>query len=229
MEASAPDAAPDAAVTADGSPVAVYLAAPPGDTAVVLAAVAPPPARVLELGAGVGRETRPLIACGYEVTAVDDSPVMLQHVTGARTVEADLHTLALGERFDVVLAGSHFVDDADPARRTALLATCARHVEPDGVVLVERYDPDWTRRPASYAGTAGPVRITFEVLDDSDGVVSARLEYVLLGRRWEQRFAFVRVTEESLAEEAEQHGLAVVGVHGEDDTWLALRPTGRPR
>jgi SAM-dependent methyltransferase len=216
---------PARAVTGDGSPVAVYLAAPPGDTAAVVAEVAPPPARVLELGAGAGRETRPLVACGYEVTAVDDSPAMLAHVTGARTVEADLFALDLGGRFDVVLAGSHLVDDADPDRRASLLAACARHVAADGVVLVERYDPDWSQDPTTYAGPVGMVEVRFEVVaHDADGVTSARLDYDLLDRSWSQTFRFVRVTTDLLDEEAGAHGLAVAGVHGEDATWVSLRP-----
>lgn len=210
-------------VAPDGSPVAVYLAAPPGDTAEVALAVAPPPARVLELGAGVGRETRPLLACGYDVTAVDESAAMLAHVTGARTVRADLFTMDLGERFDVVIGGSHFVDDADPGARAALFAACARHVARDGVVLLERYDPDWTADPRTYDGAVGPVRIAFEVLDHADDRTEARLVYELAGRTWQQEFAFAAVTPASVDAEARAHGLAVVGVHGDDDTWLELR------
>lgn len=213
---------PDA-VTRDGSPVAVYLAAPPGDTSQIVLAVTPPPARVLELGCGAGRETRPLVACGYDVTAVDDSPAMLAHVTGARTFEADLFALDLGERFDVVLGGSHFVDDADRARRDALYATCARHVAAAGVVLLERYDPDWARAPETYDGTVGPVAIDFEVLARRGPTTEARLVYRLGEQRWEQTFAFVAITPEQVDVEAAAHGLAVVDVHGEDDTWLELR------
>lgn len=215
---NAQDAAPD------GSPVPVYLAAPPGDTAMVALEVVPPPATVLELGCGVGRETRPLVACGYDVTGVDDSAAMLAHVTGARAVEADLFTLDLGERFDLVLGGSHFVDDADPDQRAALLATCARHVAPDGAVLLERYDPDWTVDPATYSGTAGPVHISFEVLERTDDWTAARLVYELAGRSWTQEFRFVAVTPASVDAEARRHGLEVVAVHGPDDTWLELRP-----
>lgn len=210
--------------TPDGSPVPVYLAAPPGDTAEIAMAVVPPPARVLELGCGSGRETRPLVACGYEVTGVDESPAMLAHVTGARTVEADLFTLDLGERFDLVLGGSHFVDDADPDQRAALLATCARHVTDDGVVLLERYDPDWATDPVTYSGHTGPVQITFEVLGQDAGATAARLVYVLGERTWTQEFRFVAVTPDSVDAEARRHGLAVTAVHGDDDTWLELRP-----
>lgn len=212
------------AVTPDGSPVAVYLAAPPDDCAEVAAALAPPPGRLLELGCGAGRTTRQLVGLGYDVTAVDDSPAMLAHVTGCEVVEADLFALDLGARFDVVLGASHFVDDADPARRSALLATCARHLAPGGVVLLERYDPEWVAAPVSYAGRAGPVAIDFDVLEVApDGSVGARLVYDLRGRTWTQEFSFVAATEQLVTDEAAAHGLCLVGVHGEDATWLALR------
>lgn len=216
----------DLGVTPDGSPVAVYLAVPPGDTAVVAAGVAPPPATVLELGAGVGRETRPLVALGYDVTAVDESDAMLAHVTGAAAVRADLFTLDLDRRFDVVVAGSHLVDDADEARRDALLAVCARHLADHGVVLVERYDPDWTAAPSTYRGSAGPVDITFEVVATAGDVTDARLRYRLRDREWTQAFRFVPVTERLLATAAARHGLAVAGVHGDDATWVSLRRVG---
>lgn len=213
------------AVTSDGSPVAVYLASPPGDTADVARQVVPPPVTVLELGAGAGRETRQLVACGYDVTAVDDSPEMLAHVTGARTVEADLFSLDLHRRFELVVGGSHFVDDADADRRAALLATCARHVAPGGAVLLERYDPEMVADPSSHVGHAGPVAIRFEVLERDPAGTHARLTYELTGRQWTQEFRFVAVTPASLDAEARPHGLEVVDVHGEDDTWLELRPT----
>lgn len=213
-------------VTADGSPVAVYLCAPPDDAAEVVAAVAPPPGRLLELGCGAGRTTRQLVGLGYDVTAVDDSAAMLAHVTGATTVLGDAFDTALeaGGRHDVVLGASHFVDDADPARRAALLAACADRVAADGVVLLERYEPGWAADPSTYAGVAGPVAITFEVEQVVDGVVHAALLYELGERSWEQRFRFVPATEELVAAEAAAHGLRLVDVHGEDGTWLELRP-----
>ncbi len=77
-------------------------------------------------------------------------------------MQADLFALDLGERFDLVIGGSHFVDDADPDRRAALYATCARHLRAGGAVLLERYDPAWAADPQTYSGTAGPVDIAFE-------------------------------------------------------------------
>ncbi|MFT5564928.1 MAG: SAM-dependent methyltransferase [Myxococcota bacterium] len=213
------------AITPDGSPVPVYLAAPPGDTAEVAVEVVRPPARVLELGCGVGRETRTLVACGYDVTAVDESAAMLAHVTGARALLNDIFTMDLGERFDLVVAGSHFVDDADAATRDALYAACARHTAHDGAVLLERYDPDWAAAPATYDGHVGQVSIDFEVLDrHPDGSTTARLVYELLGRTWTQQFTFTAMTADRVDAEARRHGLTVTDSYGEDDTWLALRP-----
>ena len=123
-----------------------------------------------------------------------------------------------------MLGGSHLVDDADAGRRAALYATCARHVAPDGLVLLERYDPEWAADPTTYAGTAGPVHITFEVLGRDGPITSARLVYVLGDRTWSQSFRFTTVTRASVDAEARAHGLAVTGVHGDDRTWLELRP-----
>lgn len=70
-------------MSVDGSPLAIYLALPAGDDPMIIHNAAPPEASILELGSGPGRLTRVLVALGHEVVAVDDSPEMLAHVTGA--------------------------------------------------------------------------------------------------------------------------------------------------
>src|SRR6186713_67753 len=96
-------------ITPDGCAVDLYLRLPVDDEPDVIAAAAPPPATLLELGCGVGRVTRALTARGYAVTAVDESAAMLDHVTGARTVRSPIEALDLAETFDVVLLGSFLV------------------------------------------------------------------------------------------------------------------------
>ena len=44
------------------------------------------------------------------MTAVDNSPAMLEHVAGAETVLTDIAALDLGRCFDVVVLASHFVN-----------------------------------------------------------------------------------------------------------------------
>src|SRR5690348_16970574 len=109
------------AVAPDGSPVALYLKLPGDREARVIASVAPTPATLLELGCGAGRVTRHLVELGYRVTAVDNSAAMLEHVTGAETVLADIADLDVGRRFDVVVLASHFVNVVGEAERIALL------------------------------------------------------------------------------------------------------------
>ncbi len=66
---------------------------------------------------------------------------MLAHVRGAEPVLADIEDLELGRTFDAVLLASHFVNIAEDELRRAVLATCRRHLAPDGVVLIQRLDP----------------------------------------------------------------------------------------
>lgn len=49
-----------------------------------------PPARVLDLGAGTGFLSLPLAALGYDVTALDVAPAMLERLQ-ARQTSAVLH------------------------------------------------------------------------------------------------------------------------------------------
>ncbi len=140
----------------------MYLALPAGDDPMIIHDASPSGASILELGSGPGRLTRVLIALGHELVAVDDSPEMLAHVTGAETVCGDLFDIELHRRFDVVLAASHLVNHPDPQKRASLLGVCKRHLNPNGCVLVQRYAPGWPQERQS-TGSAGPVDMTFTV------------------------------------------------------------------
>lgn len=211
------------AVAPDGSPVDVWLALPPGDTPALIDSVLDGPATILELGSGPGRITHPLVAMGHRVTAVDESPDMLAHVTGAETVPADLYALDLGREFDAVVAASHLIDSPDPARRRALLEVCRRHVAPAGVVLVERYDPSWAAAPSARTSRLGPVEIAFEPVEVGQGWFRGRVTYTLGDRSWVQEFAAGCVTDELLAAEAAATGLRVDGYLNPSRTWARLR------
>lgn len=127
-------------VAPDGSPVEAYLRLPERGEGELVAAAMPPPARLLELGCGVGRVTRQLVARGYEVTAVDESPEMLAHVRDAETVLARIEQLDLGRRFDAVLLLSNLLT-VEPDLRRAFLGACARHAD---VLVVESLPLGWS-------------------------------------------------------------------------------------
>jgi SAM-dependent methyltransferase len=131
-------------VAPDGSPVEVYRSLPSRGEGELVAAAVPPPASLLELGCGAGRVTRQLVARGYSVVAVDESPEMLAYVRGAETVCARIEELDLGRRFDAVLLLSNLLT-AEPEQRRAFLDACARHAD---VLVVETLPLGW-QPPAS--------------------------------------------------------------------------------
>ena len=163
------------AITPDGCAVELYSRLPVGAEPEIIAGAVPAGARVLELGCGVGRMTRPLLERGFTVTAVDESAEMLERVRGARTICAPIEDLDLGETFDVVLLASFLVHSADLEVRRRMLRACARHVAPGGCVLIqregedyhsdlprERVDPSgFTVRIVSSEPVAAPTMITF--------------------------------------------------------------------
>lgn len=213
-------------VSADGSPVPVYLALPFGETPRIIHREVRPGGTILELGCGVGRITRPLVALGHPVVAVDDSVEMLAHVTGAETVQGDLFGLQLGRTFDGVVGGSHLIDAPERERRLALLEVCRRHVADDGVVLLERYEPDWVRDPADSEGVNGLVELEFRVLARHEATFDAAITYRVGDRSWTQTFTVAAVDDDQLARDAEQCGLRFDRWLDDRCTWGLLTPSG---
>ena len=181
-----PGSAPDA-VTADGSPVAVYRALPANGEPERIHAAIPAGATVLELGAAVGRVAGPLARLGHAVTGVDDSQAMLAAMDpDVEGVLGDAGTVRLGRTFDVVLLISHFLNDPDPGR---FLETAVAHLEPGGRLVGEVYPEamDWVTavgRPSEL----GPVRITVTRAAIDGSSVYATVRYELDRRHWDQSF-----------------------------------------
>jgi SAM-dependent methyltransferase len=83
----------------DGCSVELWKLPPAGVEPSLIASAVPPRGSLLELGAGVGRITRPLLELGYRVAAVDNSSEMLAEIRGATTVLANIEDLALSTLF----------------------------------------------------------------------------------------------------------------------------------
>ena len=168
----------------DGSPVDLYARMPAFGEPEIVHAVIPPGAEILELGAGAGRMTHRLLELGHPVTAVDSSADMLAHVRGAEWIHADIVGLDLGRRFGCVLLASHLVNVDDDSQRAGFLETCAGHVAPDGVVLVQRYDPQWAADPRpSEAERDGLVVRVIDPRREAERL-HATVEYEVDGRTW---------------------------------------------
>lgn len=216
------------AITPDGCAVELYSRLPAGAEPDIVAAAVPEGARILELGSGVGRMTHPLLERGYTVTAVDESAEMLEHVRGARTVHSPIEDLDLGERFDAVMLASFLVHTGDVEVRRALLRTCARHVEEDGCVLIQREGADYhTNVPRERVDPSG---FTVRILSADpvgDGVNSVRAEYEFPDAVWTQTFRARPLTRERFEEALGEAGLAVDRYLTEDGMWARAVPVRR--
>ncbi|MEV1021583.1 class I SAM-dependent methyltransferase [Streptomyces sp. NPDC050264] len=178
------------AITPDGCAVELYSRLPVEGEPEIVAGAVPAGATLLELGSGVGRVTHPLVERGFTVTAVDESPEMLERVRGARTVRSTIEGLDLGERFDVVMLGSILVNTGDAAVRRGMLDTCRRHVADDGCVVIQREgDGVHENLPREHVLPGGAViRKLSSVPVGDDGVRSVTVEYVFPDAVWTQTY-----------------------------------------
>ncbi|CCB77682.1 MULTISPECIES: class I SAM-dependent methyltransferase [Streptomycetaceae] len=209
------------AITRDGCAVELYSRLPVRGEPDVIAAAVPPGSRILELGCGVGRMTHPLVARGFTVTVVDESPEMLDRVRGARTVCAPIEGLDLGETFDVVLLASCLVHAGDVEVRRALLRTCVGHLAPDGCVLIQREGEGWhTDVPRERVDPHG---YTFRVVSAEpvgDGVNSVHAVYEFPDATWTQTFLARPLTRPQFEAALAETGLRVDAYLTDDRTWV---------
>ncbi|GAA1310993.1 class I SAM-dependent methyltransferase [Streptomyces sanglieri] len=218
------------AITPDGCAVELYRRLSVGDEPDVIAAAVPAGATILELGCGAGRVTHPLVGRGFEVTAVDESAQMLEHIRGARTVRSPIESLDLGEeRFDVVMLASFLVHTSEHRVRDGMLRTCRKHVKDGGVVLIQREGADYhTDLPRERTHPAGYTVRIVSAEPVGDGVDSVRAEYVFDDARWTQTFRSRELSKEQFEGHLEAAGLTVDRYLTDDGIWVRAVPE-RPR
>jgi SAM-dependent methyltransferase len=108
---------------------------------------------VLELGAGVGRVSIPLVYAGLNVTAIENDKMMLDALfdvasrlptsrrEALRIIDADMRSFDLGRRFDrVVIPYNSLLCLVDEEDVLCCLRQVARHLEPDGLLIFDIYD-----------------------------------------------------------------------------------------
>ncbi|WP_408055291.1 class I SAM-dependent methyltransferase [Streptomyces paludis] len=214
------------AITPDGCAVDLYSRLTAGREPDVIAAAVPAGASLLELGCGAGRVTHPLIERGFVVTAVDESPEMLERIRGARTVLSPIETLELDETFDVVMLASYLVHFAEHRLRDALLRACRRHVADDGCVLIQREGLDWHRAvPWERYDEAAGCQVRMVACEPvGDGVDALRAEYIFPDVTWKQTFHSRELTKEAFEGYLDQAGLAVDAYLTDDGTWVRAVP-----
>jgi SAM-dependent methyltransferase len=210
----------------DGSPVELYARMPTFGEPELIHAAIPAGVEILELGAGAGRMTHRLLELGHPVTAVDNSATMLARIRGADTVQSDIETLDLGRRFGCVLLASQLINVDDDQRR-AFIATCARHVAADGVVLIQRYDPAWAADPQPSSVERGGVRISVLEPHRDGATLTATVEYELEGRTWRHGPFTARILgDDEIVAELALAGLDFDRWLDERLSWIRARPMG---
>jgi hypothetical protein len=123
-----------------------------------------------------------------------------------------------------VLAG-RLVNAADPARRRAFLTTCARHVDPGGVVLVERHDPAWAAQAGDGPlGKRDGVSFALKGVTRNGDRLSATSVYVIDGRELRHRWTAQILDAAALDRELAAVGLARVRFRDPKATWALCAP-----
>ncbi|MEV8307290.1 daptide-type RiPP biosynthesis methyltransferase [Streptomyces flavidovirens] len=127
------------------------------------------PGAVLELAAGSGRLTLPLLALGREVTALELSDGMRELFAErlaqapARLrercvpVQADMSRFALGRRFEVIVLGTTSISLLYEKGRAGLYAAVLEHLAPGGRFLLSTVDVMTSDGPAPVPDTVAAV------------------------------------------------------------------------
>jgi SAM-dependent methyltransferase len=112
------------------------------------ARIRPSPGPVLELAAGTGRLTFPLLELGREMMVLELSPAMLavlrERLTAApasardrcTVVRGDMSAFSVGKRFGTVVVSPGSINLLGGAGRSGLYASVRDHLEPGGKFLV---------------------------------------------------------------------------------------------
>ena len=137
-----------------------------------------------------------------------------------------LGTSRLDERPATVVLGSHLVNAPDEARRLAFARLAARHLAPDGTLLLEHHPLDWAETAADLQPTPGGAVGMLEVRRDPP-FVSAVSVFEVGGRVVRQPF-----TARVLSEQELEALLAAVGLAARRRlaaTWLEAGSSRRSR
>jgi ubiquinone/menaquinone biosynthesis C-methylase UbiE len=108
---------------------------------------------LLELACGTGRVLLSLARAGYEITGLDVSPAMLdvarakveaERLSGrARLVQSDMRDFSLGRQYNLAYVPlNSFMHLVTPEDHLAALSCIRRHLAPDGLLIIDMFNPD---------------------------------------------------------------------------------------
>jgi SAM-dependent methyltransferase len=126
---------------------------------------------VLEMGCGAGNASIPLARQGFEVTAVDANPVLIDLLRSAGhkgliPVCERFERLSLGTRFEFVFLPSLLFNLVGVETRREFLACAVRHLIGGRLFATEIFRPDWLRALSTFESQKQ--RIVVERGDEPD-------------------------------------------------------------
>jgi SAM-dependent methyltransferase len=210
-------------ITPDGCAVEFYALLPVMGEAPVVHAAVPAGASILELGCGTGRILRPLAELGHPVLGVDESAAMLARAGDLPTVCSPIETLRLDRTFGAVLLASTMIN-TNPEQRRAFLASCGRHVSPDGVVVIQQTAPRWFSGDEPSQPEVAGIRRVVRTVRRTDRYVDVEVEYHVGDRTWTHAFRPHRIGESELAGDLGTAGLEFGRWLTDDRSWFTAVP-----
>ena len=174
------------------------------------------PAR-LDGTAGAGRLTQALLELGVPLTDIEQSVIDPEGPLGALNPGG---AVIPRRPFDVVVLGSHLVNNPDAGRRAAFVALAARNLAPAGRLFVEHHTLDWAETAEPTRPTPGAALGMVDVRRDPP-YVSAVSVYDVGGRIVRQPFTARVLSEAEL--DAELAGAGLTRVARLAPTWLEAR------
>lgn len=210
-------------ITPDGCAVDFYALLPAMGEAPVVHAAVPAGASILELGCGTGRILRPLAELGHPVLGVDESAAMLARADGLPTVCSPIETLRLDRTFDAVLLASTMIN-TNPEQRHAFLATCGRHVSPDGVVVIQQTAPTWFRGGEPSQTEVEGIRRVVRTVHRTERYVDVEVEYHVGDRTWTHAFRPHQISDQERTTDLASAGLEFGRWLTDNQAWFTAVP-----
>jgi 2-polyprenyl-3-methyl-5-hydroxy-6-metoxy-1,4-benzoquinol methylase len=180
-------------------------------------------ARALDLGAGCGLQTLPLVELGYETTAVDGSEALLSELSAAcpeaHTVRADLATIDeyIAGAYDVIVCmGDTLTHLGSENDVRALLVAASAHLAPAGLFILTFRDYSGPPRRSTdrFIFVRGDAeRVLTCCLDyDADRVVVTDIVHEFAAGKWTLRaseYEKLRLSPSAIVSELTACGLSV--------------------
>jgi spermidine synthase len=137
-----------------------------------------------------------------------------------------IETLRLDQTFGAVLLASTMLN-VPPAQRHAFLATCRRHLAPDGIAVFQHNPPSWfdtfAQAPRERQDPGG-IRRLVRTARREPPVMHVKVEYQAAGQVWTHAWASSEIGPDELQADLAGAGLRFGQSLTPDQAWFTAHP-----